>query len=138
MSTPHRTTSEGRERADTSSGWPLFVGIYLGIAGVFDVLWGIAAVSEADPFRDGGLVLEGLKTWGWIAIAVGIGQIAVAGLIANRNAIGIWLAAWFAFMGLLVHFVAIGAYPLWSAVIIALNALVLWAVTVHSDEFADF
>lgn len=138
MSTSRIPASESRGRSETASGWPLFVGLYLGIAGTFNALWGIAAISEADPFQDGGLVLEGLKTWGWIALITGLGQIGVAFLVATRKAVGIWLAAWFAFMGILLHFVAIGAYPLWSSVIIGMNALVLWACTVHSDEFADF
>jgi hypothetical protein len=138
MAASNIPASDTRGRSATASGWPLFVGLYLGIAGTFNFIWGISAVSKADPFSDGGLVLEGLQTWGWIAIVAGIAQVGAAWAIAARKMVGIWVAAWFAFMGLLLHFVAIGAYPLWSSVIIVLNALVLWAVTVHSDEFADF
>ena len=31
-----------------------------------------------------------------------------------------------------VNFTTVGAYPVWSIIAIVCNALVLWAVTVHS------
>lgn len=45
------------------------------------------------------------------------------------------IAGFLAFLGLLVNFLSIGAYPIWSVILLAIDALILWAVTVHSDEF---
>ena len=36
--------------------------------------------------------------------------------------------------GMLINFISIGAYPVWSCIGLVGNALVLWAVTVHGDE----
>ena len=41
-----------------------------------------------------------------------------------------------AMTGIFFNFLSIGAYPVWSTIAIVGSALVLWAVTVHSDEFA--
>ena len=37
--------------------------------------------------------------------------------------------------GIFVNFLSIGAYPVWSIIAMTGSALVLRAVTVHSDEF---
>ena len=42
-----------------------------------------------------------------------------------------------AMAGIFVNFLSIGAYPVWSIIAITGSALVLWAVTVHSDEFVE-
>ena len=42
-----------------------------------------------------------------------------------------------AMVGILMNFLSIGAYPVWSVIAMSCNALVLWAVTVHSDQFED-
>ena len=34
-----------------------------------------------------------------------------------------------------MNFLSIGAHPAWSVIAMSCNALVLWAVTVHSDQF---
>ena len=36
---------------------------------------------------------------------------------------------------ILLNFLSIGAYPIWSSIAIVGSCLVLWAVTVHSDAF---
>ena len=40
-----------------------------------------------------------------------------------------------AMVGILMNFLSIGAHPAWSVIAMSCNALVLWAVTVHSDQF---
>ena len=37
---------------------------------------------------------------------------------------------------MIVNFLSVGAYPIWSVIALVFNALVLWAVTVHGEEFA--
>lgn len=119
-----------------TSGWVAFVGVYLVIAGVLNALWGVAALAEKRNFAEDGLIWSTLSMWGWVALIVGVTQLAGAFLVATRRAGGPVIAAFLAFLGLLVNFLSIGAYPIWSVILLAVNALILWAATVHSDEFA--
>lgn len=119
-----------------TSGWVAFVGTYLVIAGVLNVLWGAAALAEKRNFAEDALIWSTLSTWGWVALIVGATQLAGAFLVATRRAGGPVIAASLAFLGLLVNFLSIGAYPVWSVILLAVNALILWAATVHGDEFA--
>ncbi|HWV88233.1 MAG TPA: hypothetical protein VNZ62_22490 [Capillimicrobium sp.] len=125
-------TSGGRR---ATSGWVTFVGSYLAIAGVLNVLWGAAALAEKRNFAEDGLIWSTLSTWGWIALIVGAVQLVGAFLVITRRSGGPVVAASLGFVGLLVNFLSIGAYPIWSVILLAVNALILWAATVHSDEF---
>jgi hypothetical protein len=118
-----------------SSGWPVFVGVYLLTVGILNVLWGIAAIAGKSNFVEDGLVWSTLTTWGWVVLVVGAVQLLGAGLVSARRAGGAMIAGFLAFLGLLVNFLSIGAYPIWSVILMSIDALILWAVTVHSDEF---
>lgn len=117
------------------SGWVAFVGIYLVVAGVLNLLWGVAALSNKRFFTEDSLVWSNLDFWGWTALVVGVAQLVGAGLVAARRVGGPIIAGFLAFMGFLVNFLSIGAYPIWSAILIAVDAMILWAVSVHGDEF---
>ena len=54
------------------AGRAVFVAILLLIAGVLNIIYGIAAVSNAHFFDNTQYVFSSLHTWGWITIVVGI------------------------------------------------------------------
>jgi hypothetical protein len=57
-------------------GSALFVGILLMIAGVLNIVYGIAAVGNANFFvNDTQYVFSSLHTWGWITIILGVIQL---------------------------------------------------------------
>jgi hypothetical protein len=120
-----------------SSGWAIFVATYLLIAGVLNVVWGIAALSNKAYFTSGGLLWSSLNTWGWVAIIVGAFQMLGASLVAARSAAGAVIAGFLAFLGIMLNFLSIGAYPVWSGILLVIDALIVWAVTVHGEEFVS-
>jgi hypothetical protein len=120
---------------ESPAGWAIFVAAYLLIAGVLNVIWGIAALSDKSYFISGGLLWSSLNTWGWVAIIVGALQMLGAALVAARSAAGAVIAGFLAFFGILLNFLSIGAYPVWSVIMLVIDALIIWAVTVHAEEF---
>lgn len=126
------------DTARSATGWATFTALFLLIVGVMNVLWGIAALSNEQNFSEQGLVFSNLDTWGWVVLAIGLFEMLGAALVANRHSLGVVIAITVASFGLLSHFLAIGAYPLWSVLMMAINALILWAVTVHNDEFQRY
>ncbi len=121
----------------SSPGWATFVAIYLLIAGVLNVIWGIAALDNKSYFVSGGLLWSELNTWGWVAIIVGAIQMLGSGLVVARRAGGAVIAGFLAFLGIMLNFLSIGAYPVWSAILLVVDGLIIWAVTVHSDAFVS-
>lgn len=108
------------------SGGLTFAGVVILIAGALDLVWGISALSDKQYFDEESLLFEGLTTWGWVYIVLGALQITVAMMVFSGNGIGIALGMFGAFLAILVNFLAIGAYPIWSCILIAINFLVLF------------
>jgi hypothetical protein len=123
------------QQYESSSGWATFVAAYLTLTGVLNIVWGIAALSNKSYFTTGGLLWSELNTWGWVAIVVGAIQVLGAILVAARRAGGAIIAGTLAFFGIMLNFLSIGAYPVWSVILLVIDAMIIWAVTVHSDAF---
>ena len=61
------------------TGWWVFAGILLGLAGFLNVVWGIAGVSNSKFFTPNSVwVLSSLHTWGWITLIIGVIQLIAA------------------------------------------------------------
>jgi hypothetical protein len=133
MSTPTQQYPD----STATRGWATFVAVYLMIVGILNIVWGIAALSNKSYFATGGLLWSSLNTWGWVAIIVGALQLIGAALVASRNAAGAVIAGFLAFFGIMLNFLSIGAYPVWSVILLVIDALIIWAVTVHSEEFVS-
>jgi hypothetical protein len=134
MTSPPQTRAV-REARDDRSGWVAFAGAYLLVAGIMNVIWGIVALDNRSEFHEGGLVWSNLNTWGWVAIVAGGAQVLAGLLVLGRRFAGQWLAGILAVGGIFMNFLSAGAYPLWSLIALVANGLVLWAITVHGDEF---
>jgi hypothetical protein len=128
------TTPMVAERS-SPRGWSTFVVVYLLLAGVLNLVWGIAALENKAYFASNGLLWSTLNTWGWIAIILGAVQMLGAGLVASRNAAGAVIAVFLAFCGIMFNFLSIGAYPVWSVILLVIDGLIIWGVTVHSEQF---
>jgi hypothetical protein len=118
-------------------GWVIFAATYLGLAGGANLIWGITALSKRDYFAQGGLVWSNLDTWGWISVVLAAVQLVTALLLGLKWFGGALVAIAVSVCGVVANFLMFGAYPAWSAVAIACNALVLWAVTAHAEAFTE-
>jgi uncharacterized membrane protein HdeD (DUF308 family) len=123
------------------SGWIVFAGILMLIAGVMAMFEGLIALMEDEyfvPSQSGFLVLD-LTGWGWAMLIWGaIVIVASIGLLAAKT----W-ARWFAVVVIGLNFLAqlgfLGntQYPIWSLTMVALNIIVLFALTARWDESKD-
>jgi len=117
------------------AGWIAFAGIVLLIIGALDVLQGFTAIikDEYVVSTPKGLATFDATGWGWTTLIWGILIfITGLGLLGGSD----W-ARWVAIIGVGLN--AIGqigflanypqAYPLWNILIVALNILVLYALT---------
>jgi hypothetical protein len=116
----------------TDSRWHAYAGAKLMMAAVLNLIWGITALTKKSYFLEDGLVWSSLQTWGWIALLIAVVQIVTGVMVYLQRLTATIIAALVAMCGLLVSFATVGAYPVWSCIAIVCNALVLWAVTVHS------
>lgn len=114
-----------------AAGTSLAAAILLLTVGVLSLFQGIAAVASDNLLVIGVEYTYQLDTtgWGWIHIVLGVVLIISAvGLLTGATwakVIAIIIAA----LSILANFLWLPYYPLWSVLIIALDVVVIWAVT---------
>jgi hypothetical protein len=123
--------------SDAWAGWITFAAVTLTLIGSLNLLQGFIALFDDGFFvvpREDDLLLVDFTAWGVIMLAWGLLLIA-AGLavVAGRG----W-ARWFGVVVVFVNVIAqigfLSAYPIWSAILILLNVLVLFALTARWNE----
>jgi uncharacterized membrane protein (DUF2068 family) len=120
------------------AGWIGFAGMLMLIVGSIDFFQGLVALFEDEYFvvtKSGFLVVD-LTAWGWIMLIWGVLLVCAGlGLIAAQG----W-ARWFAIVVVSLNFIAqlgfLGnsQYPLWSLTVMALNVIILFALTARWSE----
>lgn len=115
-----------------ASGWAIFAGIVLFIVGSLDVIYGLAAIlnDEIIANTQNGVLIADFTTWGWVTLLIGSFLILAA--------LGLWAAQtwarWVAIILATINAIAmtglITVFPLWSILIITLNVLVIYNLTV--------
>jgi hypothetical protein len=121
------------------SGWVTFAGVIALVVGGYNALSGIAAIANDDTVASQvNKVLYGidLTFWGWMWLLAGALQLLAGVLILQRKewglALGVAMAGLSAFITVFVIFV----FPLWAIAVLTLDALVLYGLLAHGDEFA--
>ena len=120
------------------AGWIFFAGILMLIVGSMDFMQGLIALFDDEYFvvTDAGFLVFDLTGWGWAMLIWGT-LLVLAGLgLMNGQS---W-ARWFGIVVVSLNFIAqlgfLGnsQYPLWSLTVMALNVLVLYALTARWTE----
>ena len=126
------------EKVAGRSGWITFAGVMAVIAGGYNALSGIAALSDDDTVAaQAGEVLYGidLTAWGWFWLIVGVAQIIAGLLIFQRNTWGLWLGVAFAGLSAMMTVFVMFVFPLWAIAVLTIDFLVLFGLLTQSDEF---
>jgi hypothetical protein len=130
--TPERETSAAWQ------GWAYFGAAVMILLGLFQALFGLVALVDRSFFAvrtNQLLAITSYSAWGWIhlvlgalALAAGLGIILGGHLWARVLGVAVALLSAVANLGYLK------ASPVWSLLLITLDVLVIFALTVHGRE----
>jgi len=133
-----RTTHTQRVSAASpwARGFAIVAAVMMMTIGVFHALTGLTAIFRNEFYvvvADYAFQFD-VTTWGWLHLVLGA-LVAAAGffVLSGRvwaRSVGVVLAA----LSLVTNFLFIPYYPVWSIVIIALDAAVIWALCVHGRD----
>ena len=119
------------------TGWVIFAGVMLMMLGAFQVIQALVALFD-DGFylvRPNGLVVQvNYNTWGWTHLIIGaVAIVSGLGLLVGNMAARV-LGVLAAVVSAIVNLAFLSAYPVWSAIVIALDVIVIYAIIVHGGE----
>jgi uncharacterized membrane protein HdeD (DUF308 family) len=117
------------------SGWVTFAGVMLLIAGVLNVIYGIAAIGDSSFFiNDTKYIFSDLNTWGWIILILGVLQVFAAFSLWRGNLYGRIVGIGAAGLSAIAALLAIPAYPFWSLAIFALDIVIIHQIATRGTE----
>jgi hypothetical protein len=109
------------------SGWWVFAGVLLLIAGVLNIIYGIAAIGDSKFFTEHGTyIISGLHTWGWILLIIGVLEMVAAFSLFSGGEFGRWFGIFIASLNAIAALLTIPGSPFWSLSVFALAIIVIY------------
>jgi hypothetical protein len=135
---PQQRAPTGAPQEET--GWVgmiAFGGMMMILLGFFHAMAGFVALFQEEYFlvgANGLMVTVDYTAWGWTHLILGALVLAagIAVLAGQMWARVVTIVV--AMASALVNLAFLAAHPVWSMMMIALDVLVIWAVTVHGSE----
>jgi len=117
-----------------AQNWVAFAAVMFLVVGLFNVIDGIAAITKDRHFRADELLVGSLTLWGVIFLIVGALQLLTTFLIYRRRPAGQTLGVSLAVLNAVAALFFLGAYPIWSLIILVLDGVVIYALTVYGES----
>ena len=119
------------------AGWVAFAGVLMVMVGIFAIIEGLVAIFSKSYFvvpRAQLIVSVDYTAWGWVHLLLGVvvlvaGVCVFAGQVWART-VGVVVAL----VSAIVNIAFLSANPVWALIMITLDVVVIWALTVHGSE----
>jgi hypothetical protein len=123
--------------SDAWAGWITFAAVILTLVGTLNIIQGFIALFDEGYFivpGDDELLLVDFTAWGVIMLAWGLLLVAAGLAVASGRGWARWFAVLAVFVNVIAQIGFLSAYPIWSAIMILLDVLVLFALTARWSE----
>jgi hypothetical protein len=115
------------EESTTLSGWWVFAGVLLLVAGVLNIIYGIAAIGDSKFFTENATyIISGLHTWGWIMLIIGVLELVAAFSLFSGGEFGRWFGIFIASLNAMGALLSIPGRPFWALAIFALSIIIVY------------
>jgi hypothetical protein len=119
------------------AGWITFAAVILTLVGTLNVIQGLIALFDDGFFvvpNEDDLLLVDFTAWGVILLAWGLLLVAAGLSVAAGRGWARWFAVLAAFVNVVAQIGFLSAYPVWAAIMVLLDVLVIFALTARWDE----
>ncbi len=121
------------------TGWVFFAGMMMILSGVFEIIAGLTGLLRHTWYAvtSSHLLVFNYTAWGWVDLGIGL-LILLAGISVLHGStwarvVGVILAS----LSAIGSLSSVNAYPVWSIVVITIDVLVIYALSVHGGELKD-
>lgn len=117
-------------------GWVYFAGFMMLVMGIFQMIAGFTALLNDTYFlvREGSLIALDYTQWGWVHLLLGLVVMLAGVAVTSGKVWGRVVGVLLAMASLIANFAFLEAYPIWSLVVIVVDILIIYALTVHGAE----
>ena len=118
-------------RETAGSGWLMFAGTILGLAGlmrIMDAWWAFGYKGSLPDNLQNALLGSHLSTYAWTWLIVGVVLIASSFLLLMGSQFARWIGFFAATIGALSAMTWMPYYPIWSLAYVGIAALVFYAL----------
>ena len=125
---PHEAATQP---SDGWAGWVTFAAVILALLGTLNMIEGFIALFDEGYFvvAAGELLLVDFTAWGVIMLAWGVVLLSAGLALAAGRSWARWLALLAACVNVVAQIGFLSAYPVWSAIMILFDVLVIFALT---------
>ena len=133
------TTPQGPTGATGWTGWIGFAAFMMMLSGTLTTTSGFLAVINHNwtMWNNDGVPYGSVYWWGWWTLLVGLFVIGIGLALLKGSMFARTVAVFVAAGSLISQFVSLNINPLWSIIVVTIDILVIWAVTVHGREMKD-
>lgn len=128
---------ESTQPSDAWAGWVTFAAVMLALVGTINVIQGLVALFDEGYLVTATkekLLLVDIDAWGVVMLIWGTLLAGTGILLAYGKGAARWFAVVLACVSVLLQIGFLSAYPIWSAIVIALNVFVIFALTARWAE----
>lgn len=139
MSATGYNQTAGYDQRTGWTGWIAFAGVMMILGGALNLFYGIIAAVNDDwaVWTNRAVVYLDISAWGWVHIIVGLIVLLSGFGVFSGNILARTVGVVIAGISLVVNFLFLPAYPIWSIIVITIDALVIWALTAHGGEMRE-
>jgi hypothetical protein len=120
------------EDVERGGGWLVFAGVMIVMVGILNVIYGIAAIDNANFFvANQKYIISDLNTWGWVMLVLGALQVLAAFSIWSGGGFGRWFGIGVASLNAIAALLAIPAYPFWSLAVFTIDVLIIYGLAAY-------
>ena len=125
----------GRHADGHGYGLVFFASVLLVIVGCFNLIYGIAAIANSHVFTaHAHYVFGDLRTWGWVALILGVLQALVSIGVLAGNQVARWTGVALIGLNTIGQMFFLPGYPFWSLMIIAVDIVALWGLCAYGSR----
>jgi len=114
-------------------GWVMFAVWMLGLAGVWNLIDGILAISRSHVYTaNANYVFSDLRTWGWIITVIGGLQLLAAFAIFTGSQLARWFGIVIAGISAIGQLAFVPAFPFWALMMFSVDIIIIYALAVYA------
>jgi hypothetical protein len=119
------------------TGWWLFAGVLLTVAGIANIIYGIAAVGDSKFFAENvTLIATDLNTYGWVILVLGVIQLTAGASLFVGGGWGRFVGIVAAGLNAIFYLLTIPSAPFWSLCLFLLSIVILYELSKSAPERA--